>query len=328
MSAVRCRARSRSLIQGPDRAPARGDADGWALLDTLRRKLDDQTAQGRRTHDQVQQLTESIGALVAGQRRRTRWLNLNSFGAYLLFTVLCGTAAVALYSSRSNELVDARDRALADRDAATHRADAAEQKLAALAAADARRAALDAARTIPNPAAERDAQVKAAIAAFKAQHYVDARPPLEAALAAEPSGSRAPALHYYLGVIALGDGRLDAAVKHLDAAIRGRLRRGRRPLSARRRPRSQRRLRARPHRVRQVRHRASADAARRLRDAAGSAALVRTPRSQRRPRRSRQQPPHRVTALVASPRARSPPASRLRPRRRALPHGRHVVQGR
>src|SRR5262245_50770392 len=63
--------------------------DSWALLEGLRRRLDDQAAQNRKTQQQVSQLAESIGALVEVQRRRTRRLNLNSFIAYLIFTLLC-----------------------------------------------------------------------------------------------------------------------------------------------------------------------------------------------------------------------------------------------
>src|SRR5438067_11900570 len=100
----------------PAVAPAPTDADGWALLDALRRKLDDQAGQGRRTHAQVQQLADSIAALVELQRKRSRWLNLNSFVAYVLFTILCGTAASALYAHRAGELVDKLDKALDDRD--------------------------------------------------------------------------------------------------------------------------------------------------------------------------------------------------------------------
>src|SRR5205814_2129231 len=107
------------------------DADGWALLDALRRKLDDQAAQGRRTHDQVQQLAESIAALVQLQRKRSRWLNLNSFVAYVLFTILCGAVAFAMYARRAGELGGERDKALADRDAKQAQLDDATAKLAA-----------------------------------------------------------------------------------------------------------------------------------------------------------------------------------------------------
>jgi len=94
----------------PDGDPSSPD-DGWALLDALRRKLDDQAAQTRRTQDQVTQLAESIAALVSAGRRRSRWLNLNSFVAYLIFTVLLGAGTLVLYRNRADELVEARDRA-------------------------------------------------------------------------------------------------------------------------------------------------------------------------------------------------------------------------
>ena len=68
------------------------DSEGWALLDGLRRRLEDQATQTRKTSAQVTQLAESIAALVEAQRRRSRWLNLNSFVAYVMFTVLCGGA--------------------------------------------------------------------------------------------------------------------------------------------------------------------------------------------------------------------------------------------
>jgi hypothetical protein len=72
----------------PDPADVAGQAgsygraeDGWALLEGLRRRLDDQTSQGRKTQQQVSQLTESIAALVEIQRARTKRINLNSFVA-------------------------------------------------------------------------------------------------------------------------------------------------------------------------------------------------------------------------------------------------------
>jgi hypothetical protein len=43
----------------PDEAPEpAADADGWALLEALRRRLDDQAAQGRKTAAQVTQLAD------------------------------------------------------------------------------------------------------------------------------------------------------------------------------------------------------------------------------------------------------------------------------
>ena len=122
----------------PAPEPAASDADGWALLEALRRRLDDQSAQGRKTQLQVTQLAESIGALVEVQRRRERSLNLNSFIAYLIFTVLVGAGFYGLYRSRATELVEGRDRADRERARAVERAEAAAAKATARDEADAR----------------------------------------------------------------------------------------------------------------------------------------------------------------------------------------------
>ncbi|HMG54298.1 MAG TPA: tetratricopeptide repeat protein, partial [Kofleriaceae bacterium] len=227
------------------------DADGWALLEGLRRRLDDHAAQGRKTAAQVGQLAESIAALVAEQRRRSLWLNVNSFVAYLVFTILCGAGCYLLYRSRAHELGDARDRAVTERDAAVRRADealaravsreAAETKawevyqllevgqrgeaMAKLAAlrdqplSRTERAVL-AARAHDTQVMEVDAAIKAAAAAVKAGRPGEAIKPLEAALTAEPSGPRAATVHYYLGV-AYARTELDKAAAHLQAALAG-----------------------------------------------------------------------------------------------------------
>src|SRR5262249_57689630 len=121
----------------PDEPPEPGsDADGWALLESLRRRLDDHAAQGRKTQAQVGQLAESIAALVAGQRRRSLWLNVNSFVAYLVFTVLCAAGCYLLYRSRAHELSAARDQAVTERDGAVRRADEALARAVAREATD------------------------------------------------------------------------------------------------------------------------------------------------------------------------------------------------
>jgi tetratricopeptide (TPR) repeat protein len=121
----------------PDEPAAPGsDADGWALLESLRRKLEDQAALGRKTQAQVAQLAESIAALVAQQRRRSVWLNVNSFVAYVVFTILCAAGCYLLYLSRANELGAARERAVAERDAAVRRADELTARAAARDAAE------------------------------------------------------------------------------------------------------------------------------------------------------------------------------------------------
>ena len=225
------------------------EADGWALLEAMRRRLDEQVTQSRKTQAQVSQLAESIAALVAQQRRRSLWLNVNSFVAYVMFTILCGAGCFLLYRSRAHELTGARDQAIGERDAAVRHSDEATVRAVAREAADTKAwevyelleagkrseavAKLDALRDQPLSKTERvvlaarvhetqvmevDAALKAAAAALKAGRPGDVIRPLEAALTAEPPGARAATLHYYLG-IAYAKTELDKSISHLQAAI-------------------------------------------------------------------------------------------------------------
>jgi tetratricopeptide (TPR) repeat protein len=227
------------------------DADGWALLESLRRRLDEHVAQGRKTQAQVTQLAESIAALVAEQRRRSLWLNVNSFVAYLVFTLLCAAGCYLLYRSRAHELGAARDQAVTERDTAVRHADEALARAVAREAADTKAweiyqllevgqrgeavAKLDALRDTPLSRLDRtvltarirgaqlteiDAALRSAAAAIKAGRPGEVVKPLEAALANEPSGPRAAMMHYYLGV-AYARTDLDKAGAHLQAAIAG-----------------------------------------------------------------------------------------------------------
>lgn len=240
------------LDDEPSRPAYRHGEDGWALLEGLRRRLDDQTSQGRKTQQQVTQLTESIAALVEMQRARTRRINLNSFIAYLIFTVLLGIGFYVLYNSRANELVEARQHADKERDAAVRRADELSVKAVARDQADAaawevfqlleagkrseatgklaalrdlklsrtERAVL-AARAHETQIQEVDTALKAATASFKAGRYGDVIAPLEAALVGEPSGSRAAAMRYFLGIAYAKGNQLDKAITYLQAALDG-----------------------------------------------------------------------------------------------------------
>ena len=233
----------------PEPIPDR-DAEGWILLEGLRRRLDDQGVQGRKTQQQVSQLIESIAALVEAQRRRTRGINLNSFVAYLIFTMLCGAGFYLLYNSRANELVEARDHAEKERDAASHRADEFAGQNAARVQADVRAwevfqlleagkrgeatTKLAALRDLPLSRTERailaarahetqvmevDAAIKAATASFKLGRYQEVIAPLEAALVGEPTGSRAASMRYFLGIAYAKAGTLDKAIRYLELAI-------------------------------------------------------------------------------------------------------------
>lgn len=187
------------------------DAEGWALLEGLRRRLDDLSTQTRKTGAQVTQLADSIAAMVEAQRNRSRWLNINSFVAYVMFTMLCGGAFFFLYQSRTRELVAARDRAAADRDSAVERANAAAAALAARAAAEEKTT-----RVAQPDAAYWDPVVKAANASYQAGRYKEVVVALDHAL----SQNTAPTaeVHYLMGLAALKSAQIDAAVRHLRAA--------------------------------------------------------------------------------------------------------------
>ena len=227
-----------------------GDADGWVLLDALRRKLDDQGTQTRKTSAQVQQLADSIAALVGQQRRRATWLNVNSFVAYLMFTLLCCGAFYFVYQSRVHEVVSARDRAATDRDAAVRRADEANAKLAARDVADGK--AWDAwqqleagkrddatkriseLKTAPLSRFEHevlaarakqaemmqvDAALRAAATSAKAGKFGEVVVTLEGALNLSGAAPRAGEIHYQIGVAQLRASDVDKAVIHLVAAV-------------------------------------------------------------------------------------------------------------
>lgn len=241
-----------SRPQTDETAEAATDAEGWALLEGLRRRLDEQANQSRKTQNEVRQLADSIAAMVEQQRKRSRWLNVNSFVAYVMFTLLCGGAFYFLYQGRARDLVADRDRVSSERDTAVRRADEALKKAAARDAADAKAWEAyqlleagkrdDAAkklvelhgaplstfeRTVLETKAKQaevvqiDLALKGAAASFKAGRHAEVVAPLEAALALDPTGPRAPLMHYYLGVAAAKTGGLDAAVMHLQAAVDG-----------------------------------------------------------------------------------------------------------
>lgn len=229
---------------------AHGADDGWALLEALRRRLDDQGALGRKTQVQVVELAQSIGALVAEQRRRAKWANLNSFVAYVLFTLLVGAGFYLLYRSRAHELVEARDSAQRERDQAVKRADDLTAKATGRDAADAKAweiyqlleagkrseaaGKLDSLAALPLSRTERavlaarahetqvmevDTALKAAAASFKAGRHAEVIAPLEAALVSEPAGARASTMRYFLGVAYAKANQLDKAAALLAAAV-------------------------------------------------------------------------------------------------------------
>lgn len=219
-------------------------------LAQLRRKLDDLSSQQRKSHTAVQQLAESVAALVAAQRKRLRWLNLNSFVAYLIFTVLLGTAFYMVYLRRAGAIGGELAQLTAQRDAAVKRADLATAELAVskdrsqkalevfqlygngqAAEAEAKLAALRGSLTPLEEAAldgVRERAAKAAfdraygegLAAYRAGNFAAAVAPLEQAVAAGPAvGSRLGAAYYYLGLCLAKTNELPRAKAALEAAL-------------------------------------------------------------------------------------------------------------
>ena len=179
-----------------------------------------------------------------------RWLNINSFVAYLIFTVLCGGAFYFLYESRTREIVGARDTAAADRDVAAKRANDAQAKLAARDAADAKAydtwalfeagkrddatthlaelgnaplSKLDrevlAARSKQAELVQVDAALKTANAQMRAGNFAQVVTTLEAGLKLAGAAPRVGEMNYVIGMAQLRTNELDKAIAHFQAAV-------------------------------------------------------------------------------------------------------------
>lgn len=221
-------------------------------VDSLRRRLDEQGDTLRRTERHVRSLSDSIGQLVAGQRKRERAISLNSFIAYLVFTVLLGGGFFALYRARSADLVSDRNAAAAERDQARTQAQTTAAELAARdqAAAKAHElyatlrdgepaeaitgfAALDLESLTPTErdvfteavararAGIVDAGYLAGLDAYQAGDDARAIDELSRALAYASDRERVPTMRYYLGRAHLRAEQNDQAVRQLELALAG-----------------------------------------------------------------------------------------------------------
>ncbi|MBP9087005.1 MAG: hypothetical protein KBG15_12865 [Kofleriaceae bacterium] len=230
--------------------PANSAETLWAMLDALRRKLDDNATVGRKTQQAMVQLADSLANQVASTRQRTRWLNLNSFVAYVLFTVILGAGFLLLYRVRTSGLLADRVSAQHERDAAVTRARQAETQVRDRAGAETavwdvytllttgkRQAGLSALTALANAKLSKteravfaeleqrtraelvDDQYRAGLAAFRAGKFADVVANLSAALTIESKGQRAAGMHYYLGVAQLKLTQPDAAVVALEQAL-------------------------------------------------------------------------------------------------------------
>jgi TolA-binding protein len=223
-------------------------------VDALRRRLDEQGALIRRTHTAVTSLAESLGKVVSGQHRRERWINLNSFVAYTLFTVLLGGGFFMLYHERADDLLDAREAAVHERDRARSESLSLREELDEREAAqkqaqeyftllrDERRAEavarypeIEGIRLTPTERAlfaegVKDARAQivdagylSGLDAYRAGDMDRAATELRTALAYEDEGPRAAQMRYYLGLSFYKKAEYDSAARQLELSIAGRV---------------------------------------------------------------------------------------------------------
>ncbi len=242
-------------------APAPGPPSGSptvqpldAELRDLRKEISDSRALIIKTHNLIGQVGVDVKQVSRRQDRYERGLSLNSFVAYVLFTLLLGGAFFLLYRSRAERLVVERDAALQSR--ATERAE--RDQLAA--AAEARTRGEDRARRFheliaagaskrseviaqyPEVAREalspveaavfRDAVAKArteiagagyaaGVEAIQAQQWKRAAQEFKRAMPYEPEGPRAVQMRYYYGLALHKQGDFQEAAHQLEAALEG-----------------------------------------------------------------------------------------------------------
>ena len=215
-------------------------------LDGLRRRADEQAAQLRKNHAAVTQLAESVAQLVALGRKRNRWINLNSFVAYLLFTILLGGGMVFLYRARVRELEGRHTPPPAAAAKATEAPPVVADDTAAASLYAVVRAGDDAALVAREPEIAKapltpteralftdliaqakkrlgKTSIEDGITAFKSGAWSDAATALERAVADDPDGARTAQLRYYLGVARWKLGDHAAAVEQLRRALAGKL---------------------------------------------------------------------------------------------------------
>lgn len=221
-------------------------------LAEIRRDLAEAHALANRTHAAMTTLATSLRDVVVRQDKYERNLNLNSFVAYVLFTVLLGTGFYLLYRSRAEVLVEEREAAMRARSEAVAERLAATAKLEEREAGsrkaeefwklltDGRRADLIARMpelagvkmtTVERQVLEQgafrsraelvDASYAAGIEAVRGQQWKRAASELKRALSFEEEGPRALQMRYNLGLALARLGEYPEAIKQLDLAIAG-----------------------------------------------------------------------------------------------------------
>jgi tetratricopeptide (TPR) repeat protein len=221
-------------------------------LKEIRRELSETHGIATRTHNAVALMSGSLRQVLNFKERYDWSHTLNSFVAYVLFTVLLGGGFYLLYRSRAGRLVSERDAAVAqrdqavlerkkDRDVLDARENAARKaadfyqllhdgkrveairrlpEVRSLALSDVERQVFDdgVERARQEIVADGWAQGKAA---FDAQNWKRATSELKLALSYQEEGPEAAKMRYYYGVSLHKLGDYQEAAKQLDLAITG-----------------------------------------------------------------------------------------------------------
>lgn len=218
----------------------------------LGHRVEEHATLARKTQQSVTSLAESVASVVARQRHSDRRLHLNSFVAYLVFTVLLGGGFFALYRARTGNMVRERNDAVAERDTARHRVTQLSEELAGRDAAHAsayeffallrdgneadaiaRHADIERERLTQTERELFDREIEKArgeivdagyltgIDAFRRSDYDKAVTELRRGLAYQGDGARAAQMRYYLGVALHQKGDSESAIRELELAMAG-----------------------------------------------------------------------------------------------------------
>lgn len=242
------------MASGPvtERKTESDTATGSADVRELKRDMGEAHAISTRTYNAVTTLAGSLKEVISRQNRYDRGLNLNSFVAYLLFTVLLGGGFFLLYRSRADRLVSERDQAIRARESAIGetrgvRKELVERDEAAKKAQDfwsllknGKKA--EAIALFPEISHERltaverqvfdegvtraraeivDAGFTGGVEAFQKEQWKAAATALKRALTYEDEGPRAAQMRYYYGVALSKQGDYAEASRQLELAIAG-----------------------------------------------------------------------------------------------------------
>ena len=198
------------------------EIDLAAELEGLRQQADAHDVMLRKHHAAVAQLADSVGKLVEAQRKRSRSINLNSFVAYVLFTVLLGGGFFALYRERTRGLAPAtKATAVASPKVEVVPVPVLPSPKPAEPAPVV--APVPASAEPPPPPISLDSNFSVGLAAYRVGDLPGARTAFRTFLEDHPDSPQATAAHYYLGMVAIKAGDPDLAALHLRSALKGQL---------------------------------------------------------------------------------------------------------